>query len=144
MWKKTEPQFHIHVPSLPHTHIRGYDGGKYMVSRLIKTYQSTEEEIVIMTKLRKKSNPVKVISGLSHSFIYFFPPSSHTYLFYTHNSRCVHMEQDIWNWKVFPDQVFIAGIWWFIIIISSKNFHIIEGLVGITKLEATNQFSINC
>ena len=22
--------------------------------------------------------------------------------FYTHYSRCVHMEQDIWNWKVFP------------------------------------------
>ena len=49
-----------------------------MVSRLIKTYQSTEEEIVIMTKLRKKSNPGKVISGISHCFIFSFPPSTHT------------------------------------------------------------------
>ena len=81
-----------------------------MVSRLIKTYQSTEEEIVIMTKLSKESNPGKVISGISHCFIFSFPSSTHNYLFYTHNSRCVHTEQDIWNWKVFPDQVFIAGI----------------------------------
>ena len=61
----------------------------------------------------------------------------------THYCRCVDFQQYIWNWKIFPDQVYIAGIRWWIKIISSKNFHVIEGR-GILSWTKNFQFPINC
>ena len=55
------------------------------------------------------------------------------------------MEQDIWRWKVFPDQVFIAGICkiFNVTITSSPNFHVSKSH-GIKNWEAMNKFPINC
>ena len=69
--------------------------------------------------------------------------SKEGFVFKTHYCRSVHAQQDIRQWKIFPNKVFIAGISCREKRISSTNFHIIEGL-GIKKWNAMNFFPINC
>ena len=61
----------------------------------------------------------------------------------THYCRCVDFQQYIWNWKIFPDQVFISCISRRVIIVSSKHFYIIERH-WIRQWGSMNQFPINC
>ena len=76
--------------------------------------------------------------------MHFHQTPSFNFVFKTYYRWYFPLEQDIWNWKVFPDKIFIAGIWFSEIIrISSKNFHVIEGL-GIEKWKGISQLSINC
>ena len=66
------------------------------------------------------------------------------YLFvWTHNGGSVDIEQDIWYWNIFPKEVFIAGICWRVLFVSSKHFHSMEGH-GIKQWNDMDQFPINC
>ena len=53
------------------------------------------------------------------------------------------MEQDIWNWKIFPDKIPVAGLSCREKIISSKDFHAMIG-PGMINRNVTNLFPINC